>query len=185
MFLATELAAELSAGLDGDRGEADIETAETERIRKRRSEAREALAAETRAKAFGLDKIVDLFASCVGCRACRTVCPICYCRRCEFEAPRWELTPEEIRSDLDKRGGLRVPSGTVNFHVGRMIHMGVSCVGCGMCTDVCPADIPVSEIFTNTGRTIQALFDYVPGRDVEEKIPVTTFEEEELSEVER
>ncbi len=62
--------------------------------------------------------------------------------------------------------------------------MGISCVGCGMCSDVCPADIPVSSIFMKVGESVQKMFNYLPGRDVEEDIPITTFEEQELEEVE-
>ena len=77
-----------------------------------------------------------------------------------------------------------MPSGTLNFHLGRLIHMGVSCVGCGMCSDVCPADIPVSVIFSNAGRSVQEMFGYLPGKDPDEKVPLTVFREKELAEVE-
>jgi formate dehydrogenase subunit beta len=52
-----------------------------------------------------------------------------------------------------------------------------------MCTDVCPADISVSTIFSKVGASVQALFDYQPGRDVNEELPLRTFEEEELAQV--
>jgi len=53
-----------------------------------------------------------------------------------------------------------------------------------MCSDVCPADIPVASIFRKAGKAVQDVFKYMPGKDVEDKIPVTTFEEEELTSVE-
>ena len=61
--------------------------------------------------------------------------------------------------------------------------MSFSCVNCGQCTDVCPADIPVAAIFMRMGEQAASLFDYVPGRDVEESIPVMVFKEEEFQEL--
>ena len=77
-----------------------------------------------------------------------------------------------------------MPPNTVTFQMGRLAHMAISCVGCGMCSDVCPADIPVSNIFSKVGESVQKMFDYLPGRDVNESIPITTFEEQELEEME-
>jgi formate dehydrogenase subunit beta len=54
-----------------------------------------------------------------------------------------------------------------------------------MCEDVCPVDIPVARIFKQVGEAAQAVFDYVPGKDPEEEIPIRTFVEDELHEVER
>ena len=52
-----------------------------------------------------------------------------------------------------------------------------------MCSDVCPVGIPVAAVFRKTGEKTAALFDYVPGRDVEESIPVMVYKEEELSDL--
>ena len=78
-----------------------------------------------------------------------------------------------------------MPPNTIFFQLGRLAHVSVSCVGCGMCTDVCPVDIPVSTIFSKVGASVQTLFDYLPGRDVTEELPLRTFEEEELTQVAR
>jgi len=112
------------------------------------------------------------------------VCPICYCTLCEFESPDSEYKPSNYESDLKKRGGLRVPPGTLYFQIGRLDHIAISCVGCGACEDVCPVDIPISIIFKKVGESVQKLFDYIPGRDVEEEIPLLTFEKEEFTEFE-
>jgi formate dehydrogenase subunit beta len=60
--------------------------------------------------------------------------------------------------------------------------MVLSCVGCGMCTDGCPAELPVGLVFCAIGQQVQAEFDYVPGRDVDEPLPTITFREEEWME---
>ena len=74
-----------------------------------------------------------------------------------------------------------MPSDTLLFHLTRLNHMSTSCVGCGMCTSACPADIPVGRVFRAVGEKTQAIFDYVPGRSVEDPLPVITFREDELA----
>jgi formate dehydrogenase subunit beta len=61
--------------------------------------------------------------------------------------------------------------------------MSFSCVGCGQCSDVCPADIPVASVFKSTGEQTAKIFDFIPGRDVDEEIPVMIFKEEEFPEL--
>jgi len=66
---------------------------------------------------------------------------------------------------------------------GRMSHMAVSCVSCGMCSEVCPVDIPVSVFFSTVGSSLEKAFDYVPGRDVEEAVPSGAYKEQEFVEI--
>jgi formate dehydrogenase subunit beta len=49
-----------------------------------------------------------------------------------------------------------------------------------MCEEACPMDVPVFRLFKATSEQVQALFDYKPGRDLEEEIPISTFREQEL-----
>jgi formate dehydrogenase subunit beta len=184
LFIHTEKGAELIEGAPGELEEAELETEKIARIRSLRQKEKENLFKETRQLISGLEGVVGAFSACIGCHGCRAVCPICYCQLCEFDSPRSEYTPENFETELRKRGGVRVPPGTITFQIGRLTHMGISCVGCGMCSDVCPADIPVSSIFADVGESVQKMFEYLPGKDVEEELPITTFEEQELSEVE-
>jgi len=39
-------------------------------------------------------------------------------------------------------------------------------------------------IFKKVGESVQKMFDYIPGKDAEEDIPLVTFKEEEFAEVE-
>jgi formate dehydrogenase subunit beta len=43
--------------------------------------------------------------------------------------------------------------------------------------------LPLATIFRAIGEGVQAIFDYVPGRRLEEEIPLATFREEELTEL--
>ena len=76
-----------------------------------------------------------------------------------------------------------MPNDTLLFHLTRLNHMVVSCVGCGLCSEACPNDVPVARIFRLVGSRVQKTFDYVPGRSLEEELPLTTFKEAELEEV--
>jgi formate dehydrogenase subunit beta len=49
-----------------------------------------------------------------------------------------------------------------------------------MCESACPNGLPVSTLFTMVGGKIQDMFEYVPGRSVEEEPPVSVFKEDEL-----
>jgi len=93
------------------------------------------------------------------------------------------MEAEKYLGWAEKRGTIRMPTDTLLFHLTRMNHMAISCVGCGMCQEACPNDIPVSNIFRLVGSRVQKIFDYVPGRSLEEELPLATFKEDELQEV--
>ncbi|MFW6136922.1 MAG: 4Fe-4S binding protein, partial [Candidatus Aminicenantaceae bacterium] len=112
---------------------------------------------------------------------CSHACPICFCTLCDFESKTLEYQPQSFSSEMIQKKGMKVPPGNIFFHLGRMTHMAVSCIRCGMCTDVCPVNIPVASIFSKVGESLQETFDYIPGRDVEEPAPTGTYKEEEFA----
>ncbi len=81
------------------------------------------------------------------------------------------------------KGAVRLPADSSLFHLTRLNHMGLSCVGCGMCTQACPADLPVGLVFRAIGQRLQQTFDYLPGRSVDETLPLITFKEDEWTEL--
>ncbi|NQT24900.1 Coenzyme F420 hydrogenase/dehydrogenase, beta subunit C-terminal domain [candidate division KSB1 bacterium] len=150
---------------------------------KKREKEKKALFESIKFKQDGLDGMIDVFGKCIGCHGCSRVCPICYCLLCDFESRNFDQNVSLFEKELEQKGALRLPPDTLFFHLGRMSHMSFSCVGCGQCTDVCPADIPVASVFKKIGENTAALFDYVPGKDVNEDIPVLVFKEEEFKEL--
>ena len=154
-------------------------------LREARAEGKALLREEMDFPGEDMSGFISTFGKCIGCHACSKVCPICYCQMCYFEAKAAAAGPTWWRNDLSKKGATRAPPGTVFFQVGRLLHMGISCVACGMCEDVCPVDIPIGRIFKLVGEASQGVFEYVPGRDPAEEIPIRTFVEDELHEVER
>jgi formate dehydrogenase subunit beta len=180
LYLNTEKGAAFVEGLEGTALSGELASEPIQRSQGQREAFREELFAQVR---VGMKGLIDTFGRCISCHACKTVCPICYCRLCHFDSQVHEHPADFYKGALERKGGVRVPPDTVFFQLGRMAHMSVSCIGCGMCTDVCPADISVSTIFSKVGASVQALFDYQPGRDVNEELPLRTFEEEELAQV--
>jgi formate dehydrogenase subunit beta len=131
----------------------------------------------------GADKLLTALSACIGCRNCMTMCPICYCKECLFNSPTFELEADRYVGLAQKRGAARMPADMLLFHITRMAHMASSCVQCGMCDEACPVEVPVFLLFKATSAQVQDLFNYEPGRDLEEEVPISTFREEELDKV--
>ena len=127
--------------------------------------------------------VEGVLAACVRCHNCMTVCPICYCKTCLFKSPVFAHEPAQYMGWAHRKGAYRLPADTMLFHLTRLNHMVLSCVGCGMCTSCCPADLPVGQVFRAIGQQVQEVFEYVPGRSVEEPLPLVTFREDEWMEV--
>lgn len=135
---------------------------------------------QTKQEVGGIEKLAAIFAKCIKCHNCRTVCPVCYCRECFFDSPTFELEADKYLGQAEKRGAMRMPTDTLLFHLTRMTHMGASCVGCGACEEACPSNIPLLKIFQLIGSNAQRLFEYVPGRSLEDELPAAAFREDEL-----
>lgn len=131
----------------------------------------------------GWENLLSVFSTCINCHNCMRVCPLCYCRECFFESPTFEFDSEKYLMWAKRKGSIKMPRDTTLFHLGRMSHMATSCVGCGLCEQACPSDIPLLKIFKMVSYNVQQIFKYVPGRDLEEPLPLTTFKEDELRSV--
>ena len=175
--LSDKLSLELKEGEPAGRAEALVQ------VRSQRQETRDSVYADLKVKADGLDKFMDIMSTCVRCHNCMNACPICYCKECVFESPVFEPRADQIVDRAKRKGSLRMPGDTLIFHLTRMAHMGTSCVSCGMCSSACPSGLPVSNLFGLMGSELQEMFDYVPGRNVEEEPPVAVFKEDELQTV--
>ncbi len=132
----------------------------------------------------GTKGIEDFLSSCLNCHNCKDACPICFCKECFFEDHSvFDYESDKYFRWADEKSGIRLPTDKTLFHLGRLIHMGTSCIGCGLCQQACPMDIPLYRLFGIVGNDLQKLFDYKPG--VNDDIPpVMDFREEELQDFE-
>jgi formate dehydrogenase subunit beta len=154
-------------------------------LTEKRKEKRRKSMEEFKPKATGLDNLLNTFGQCINCHNCMRVCPICYCRQCFFDSPNMNFAFEDYLERAEATGGLKLPPETLLFHIGRMLHMSLSCVSCGACEDACPTAIPVARIFSSVGNANQETFNYVPGRSIDEPLPLRVYEEKEFEEVEQ
>lgn len=131
----------------------------------------------------GIEEIVEFFAKCINCQNCRRVCPICYCQECFFCSDNLTQTADNLVRKSQARGAFKMPLDTLLFHTGRMNHMILSCVECGLCEQACPVNIPLMRVLKRVASDAQEKFDYSPGRSLDEEIPLKVFQENEFTEV--
>jgi formate dehydrogenase subunit beta len=138
---------------------------------------------DLRTRMNGDEDISTIFAACIRCHNCMTVCPICYCKTCVFKSAVFDHEPMQFIEWTRQKGAFRMPADTTLFHLTRLNHMVLSCVGCGMCTEACPSELPVGLVFRTVGARVQKTFDYAPGNDAAEMLPLVTFKADEWTEV--
>ncbi len=130
-----------------------------------------------------LPDLANYLSDCINCYNCRVACPVCFCKECVFNTDVVDYEPFQYQGWARARGGLKMPTDTLFFHITRMIHMGLSCVGCGQCSNACPNDIPLAELFKLVGEKAQKGFSYTSGTDVNEAPPLSVFMENEFKDV--
>lgn len=148
-----------------------------------RTAAFQAMDDEMLTRTGSIDALNRFFSACVNCHNCRSVCPVCYCKECVFNTDAVAYAPTQYLSWADKWGRLPMPNDTVFFHLTRLAHIGCTCVGCGQCTLACPSQIPVSDLFISVTRNARKAFDYTPGRDDAEPLPLSVFQESEFTDM--
>ena len=184
LFLNTEKGEAIVEGISGKFSEGELDTATIEQIRSKRKAEKEKLSDEVETKTLGIDDLTKTFSRCIDCHNCSKVCPICYCHVCFFNTKDSEHGPFYYETELEKMGYVSMLSDTIFYHLVRLFHISASCVGCGLCADVCPANIPLWAISLKIGDAVQQAFDYLPGKDIEEGLPFTTFVPEEFAGIE-
>ena len=154
--------------------------AAVEKLIQARTTARDTTFSGFRARVNSMDGLLQEFSTCIRCHNCMINCPICYCKECIFRTPTFEHESQLYYQWAERKGAVRLLPDTLLFHLTRLNHMVTSCVGCGMCTEACPVEIPVGTVFRAVGEKVQAIFDYHPGQSLEESAPVQEFREDEL-----
>jgi formate dehydrogenase subunit beta len=144
---------------------------------------RDKMMEKTSALTSSIEKLSHYLSRCVNCYNCRVACPVCYCKECVFVTDVFDHDPYQYLQWARKKGKVKMPSDTDFFHLTRMAHIGLTCVGCGQCSNACPNDIPLMELFRTSAHTAQKAFGYEAGRRVDEPIPLAVFEKDEYEEI--
>jgi formate dehydrogenase subunit beta len=154
---------------------------EVKSLTEKRKKAKEKALKAFRKEAAGPEHFSAILSHCIGCHSCRSVCPICYCRQCYFESDALKVPADNVLLRASQKGAARLPTDTFLFHLGRMSHMSLSCVSCGVCEDACPVSVPVAQLFRLVAANTQDVFEYEAGRDRDEPLPMTYYREDELA----
>jgi len=101
----------------------------------------------------------DIFSRCIKCYACRNVCPQCFCEHCALDEETW------VEQGI-------VPPPFPSFHLVRALHTVAKCVGCRECELACPAEIPLTTLYSLLRRDVQEMFGYETGMDLETMPPL-------------
>ena len=126
-----------------------------------------------------IQELSTYLADCVNCYNCRAACPVCYCTTCVFTTDTFRHEPFQYLQWARRKGGVKMPTDTLFFHLTRMAHISTACVGCGQCTNACPNDIPLSDLFITVAHHTQVAFNYNAGMDLSQRPPLCGFEQEE------
>ena len=180
--LDEELAAKLNMSASGGE-KSDQRRGAIDQTINRRKQVREKEITAIRAQMNSDGGIAGLFETCIRCHNCMNACPICYCKTCLFRTAAFDHQPEHYLTAARRKGAVRMLGDTLLFHMTRLNHMSASCVSCGMCTSACPSEIQVGAIFSAVGEQVQAAFNYAPGKDPAEPLPLITFQANEWTEV--
>lgn len=149
----------------------------------RRTDYRDKMFAETTEATNTLEKLTGYLANCINCYNCRVACPVCYCKECVFVTDVFNHEPSQYLKWAIRKGAIKMPTDTVFYHITRLAHMSTACIGCGQCSNACPNDIPVMELFRTVAQQTQKAFEYEPGRSIEDDPPLSVFMEDELTDV--
>ncbi len=149
----------------------------------KRSAYRDKMFEETSEATRDMERLVGYLSRCVNCYNCRVACPVCYCKECVFLTDVFDHEPARYLRWARKKGLLKLPTDTVFFHLTRLAHMSTACIGCGQCSNACPNDIPVMELFRTIAHFTQKAFQYEAGRSLTDEPPLSSFREKEYSEV--
>ncbi|MCD1295308.1 formate dehydrogenase [Methanocella sp. CWC-04] len=112
-----------------------------------------------------LEAIMKDTSKCIRCYSCVESCPICYCEECSTKKS-YLVTPGTVPPDF-------------MFHLIRFVHVADSCINCGQCEELCPAEIQNSRIMHMIQNDIEGMFKHVPGVDMEMPVLTVALENEE------
>lgn len=92
------------------------------------------------------------FLRCIKCKGCIENCPVCFCEKCslfdEFYVEKGEIPPE-------------YPV----FHLIKLFHMAGRCIECNLCSELCPALLPINYLTRKINKFVKENFGYEAGSE--------------------
>ncbi len=149
----------------------------------KRKKYRDNMIKRTKEATDTLEKLTAYLSNCINCYNCRVACPVCYCKECVFITDVFNHEPSLYLKWAKRKGIVKMPTDTTFYHITRLAHMSTACVGCGQCSNACPNDIHVMELFRMVAGKTQEAFGYEAGRSLDEMPPLSFFKEDEFPEV--
>jgi formate dehydrogenase subunit beta len=180
IHLNTEKGEEFANGFEGEVSGERVESERIDGLRSHRQARKQELFKELGVASLNVSR---LFEKCIGCRNCSKVCPACYCHVCFFDSGGDEHEPNYYETQMERNGYGQILPAPIFYQLVRLFHVSLTCTGCGQCSDVCPVDIPLWAVALKAGGAVQESFDYLPGRALEEELPITAFKPEEFAAV--
>jgi formate dehydrogenase subunit beta len=102
---------------------------------------------------------MDQISKCRKYCGCRNICPACFCESCALD-------------DKELTGTGFMPPEIPIFHLIKAFHMAERCSDCGLCEEVCPANIPLRKICKKVREIMGDKFGFLPGSPREGKGPL-------------
>ena len=86
-----------------------------------------------------------------------------------------QLTPLWVRRS-------RNVSENTAWNIMRAYHLAGRCIGCGECERACPMGIPLTELNKKLEKDVKEMFNYTPGKSLEQKPLFAMFSPEDPQE---
>ena len=131
----------------------------------------------------GVGGLSVFYEKCVNCHNCMKACPICYCKECLFDSSIFDMEAYRYLKKAESKGLYKMPNDSLLFHVTRMNHMILSCIGCGLCEQACPSGIPLMDVIIPVADEAQEHLEYRPGSSADDKAPMVVYREDEFTDV--